>query len=131
MVKAQIIGRSTNDIELKTSKNGKSFVDFHIAVDTGYGDFKQSNFFRCIAFGKNAENLSKYVKKGNKIYLDCEPHQNRWEKDGQQYSEVQFNVNSFEFLETKGGNENRTNNVTNDFMNIPDVDNSIAELPFV
>lgn len=133
MVKAEFIGRLATEIDIRLSKDGKTAIgNFTLACDTGFGERKKSNFYRCVAFGKMAENLQKYASKGSKLYIDAEPQQDRWQKDGNNYSEIKFYVKAFEFVESKNSNENRTNVVTDEFMNIPDnVDDAIQSLPFV
>lgn len=62
-------GNLGQDPELKTSQGGKSFCNFSIATSDGWGDNKKTNWHRCTAFGKPAEIISKYVKKGDEIVV--------------------------------------------------------------
>lgn len=94
------IGRMTKDPEVRQSQNGKSVASFSIALDTGYGENKKANFFNCVAFGNNADNIGKFFHKGDKIALECEAQQNVWEKDGVKQYSINFIVNRWEFTES-------------------------------
>lgn len=63
-------GRATKDIELRSTTSGKSVVSFSIAVKRTYKNAEgnyDSDFFDCIAFGKLAETISRYVHKGDMV----------------------------------------------------------------
>jgi single-strand DNA-binding protein len=93
-----LTGRLTRDIELKYSNGGMAIGKFSIAVNRGVkkGDRWESeaSFFDCTMFGKSAENLSKYLNKGQQLAINGELQQERWEKDGQQRSRVSIIVQS-------------------------------------
>lgn len=61
----QLIGRLTKTPELQTSKT-TDYCRFSIAVDR-VGQKDTTDFFNCTAFGKTAEVICDYVKKGNQI----------------------------------------------------------------
>ena len=77
--KVVLVGRLTKDIELKTTPNGKYVTDFTLAVDK-FGD--GANFLSCQCWGKSAEFLSKYAKKGNVVAVDGSVESTSWEKNG-------------------------------------------------
>lgn len=73
-----------------------------IAVDAGYGESKKTHFFNISAFGKQAETMEKFVKKGTKIILECEAVQNNYkDRNGNAVQTVSFVVRNFEFAENK------------------------------
>lgn len=102
---AILCGRLTKDVEIKTTKAGDKETtvgSFTLAVDDGYGDNKHTNFFPCSVFGKQAETMEKWCKKGTKVVLNCKPRQNSYkDKNGNNYSYVNFIVQSFEFANGK------------------------------
>jgi single-strand DNA-binding protein len=135
MNKCIFLGRTTKDVELRYTNENLAIGKFSIAVDTGYGDKKKTNFFNCTVFGKQAETMQKYVTKGNKILLECEALQNSYtDKNGNNVNTVDFRVVSFEFCESKGAVEpgTPTNNTpqfnADGFVTVPD--NLADELPF-
>ena len=64
-------GRLGRDAEPKTLSSGTSFLEFSIAVDTGYGDKKRSFWLRCSLFGERGK-LSQYLTKGQLIGVSGE-----------------------------------------------------------
>lgn len=74
MNKVFLSGRLTSDIELRFSKNENqtAFTSFSLAVDHWNGKENEAYFIRCKAFGKTAELLESYCKKGSKILLEGE-----------------------------------------------------------
>lgn len=105
---AILCGRLTKDVEIKTTKAGDKETtvgSFTLAVDDGYGDNKHTNFFPCSVFGKQAETMEKWCKKGTKVVLNCKPRQNSYkDNNGNNHSYINFIVQSFEFA--NGKNEN-------------------------
>lgn len=64
---AIITGRTTKDFEAYTSKNGMSIAKNNIAVDSGFGENKRTDFIPITAFGKTADFCTQYVSKGDLI----------------------------------------------------------------
>lgn len=73
--KVIMLGRITQDLELKTTPNGVSVLQFSIACDRRYqtkGEEKKSDFFNCVAWRNEAEFISKYWSKGRPILIEGE-----------------------------------------------------------
>lgn len=133
MNKCIFIARTTKDVELRYSQGEKSIAigRFSIAVDSGYGENKKTSFFNMTAFGKTAETLEKFVKKGTKVALECEANQNQYtDKNGNKVNTVDFIVKSFEFCESKSQSQQAAPQPmpsnSDGFMQLTDDD----ELPF-
>lgn len=128
-------GRTTDDIDLRYTQAQLAVGSFTLAVDDGYGGKKTTSFFHCTAFGKRAEALEKYVKKGMKILVSGKPKQDTWEdKEGHKRTAISFVVFDWEFAqssEQKAPTEQPQAQPKDEdgFMNIPD--NIDEELPFV
>ncbi|MDR1240296.1 MAG: single-stranded DNA-binding protein [Oscillospiraceae bacterium] len=67
-----LMGRLTADTELKQTQNFKSFVRFNIAVNryTKDKDHPEADFFKIVAWEKNAEFICKYFSKGDPIIIE-------------------------------------------------------------
>lgn len=119
-----LVGRLGQDPELKTSKSGTSFVKFSIATNDGFGDNKKTNWHNCTAFGKSAEIIAKYVKKGNEIAVSGSIDYNKHED--KIYTGIL--VNNFTFIggksEASAQSQNNSENQNNQF--IPEE----SDLPF-
>ena len=108
MNKVILMGRLTRDPEVRYGDNQKAVGRFSIAVDrrfTREGD-PTADFFNCTAFGKQAEFVEKYLKKGTKMLVTGRiQNDNYTNKDGQTVYSVQIIVDELEFAESKGGSD--------------------------
>lgn len=100
------------DPEVKSYGDGKSLVTFNGAVNKRFkkeGD-PDADFFKYTAFGKTAEFISKYFKKGSKMLVMGEVQNNNYEKDGVKHYGVQIIIDTVEFFGKKSDGENAANN---------------------
>ena len=122
-------------------ENSTAIASFSVAVNRKFkrDNEPEADFFNCTAFGKQAEFIEKYLKKGTKILLSGRlQNDNYTNKEGQKVYGVKVMVEEIEFAESKNAaqNNNETSNngdtppqQTNDgFMNIPT--HLQEELPF-
>lgn len=112
MNNVSIIGRLTKDIELKYTGSGKAVCDFSVAISKYYtkdGEKKEETCFMPVqCWDRMAENLAKYVFKGDKIAIIGSLKQDRWEDDnGIKRSKIYVIALEIEFIETKRRNQNQ------------------------
>lgn len=106
MNKVILMGRLTRDPEIRYSQgaNASAVARFSIAVDRRFkrdGE-PDADFFNCTAFGKQAEFVEKYLKKGTKMLVSGRvQNDNYTNKDGQTVYSVQIIVDELEFAESK------------------------------
>ena len=65
-----LIGRLTNDIELKKSENDKNYASLTIAVQREYKNtdsLYETDFIRCVLWNEIAKRVKEYCKKGDLI----------------------------------------------------------------
>lgn len=145
MNKVILMGRITRDAEIRYTQGEKStaIARFSLAVDRRFkkdNDEQNTDFISCIAFGKIAEFLEKFGRKGTKFVVDGRIQTGSYNnKDGQKVYTTDVVVENIEFAESKnssgsGGSTNQTapapssSSAGDGFMNIPDgID---EELPF-
>lgn len=139
--KAIITGNITRDPELRTTPSGSQVCSFSVAVNRNYkdssGESKEDvSFIDCSAWGKAAEIISQYAKKGTGILVSGRLDQRSWEKDGQKHSRVEIVVEDFNFL---GGSSNSGNagsssstssNEESAPTDIPDEPINLDDIPF-
>ncbi|MBQ8119746.1 MAG: single-stranded DNA-binding protein [Ruminococcus sp.] len=68
-----LMGRITQDLDLRQTPNGTPVLTFNVAVDRGYakqGEDKQTDFITCVAWQKTAEFISRYFGKGRMIDIE-------------------------------------------------------------
>lgn len=101
--KAEIIGRVTRDPELRTTPNGNSVASFGVATNFTYNSksgekVEKVSFHNCTIFGKGAEVFSKYVTKGQEVYVCGRlEYQEFQKKDGTEGSKTVIMVDDFQF----------------------------------
>lgn len=106
LCKSFFCGRTTRDIELRYTQSQTAVAQVSLAVDTGYGDKKKSNFFNLTMFGKIAESMSKYVTKGTKIIVECQPQVESWtNREGTKITRDAHVVQNWEFAESKSAQQ--------------------------
>ena len=143
MNKVQLVGRLTRDPEIRYSQgeNATATARFSVAVNRRFKNAEgnyDADFINCVAFGKSAEFVEKYFKKGMAIGLTGRIQTGSYtNKDGQKVYTTDVVVEETEFVESKGASSADNSNNSrptpiaannNDFMSIPDgVD---EELPF-
>ena len=135
-----LMGRIVRDPDIRYSQGEKStaVARFSLAVDRKFKQEGQptADFINCLAFGKRAEFLEKYCKKGTKLVVEGSWQTGNYtNKDGQKVYTNECLIENCEFAESKnassGNNQNPApSNASSDgFMNIQDgIDDS--ELPF-
>lgn len=108
-----LMGRLTRDPELQYSNNGTAFSKFSIAVPR---DFKrdETDFINCLAFGKIAETIAEYLKKGKRIALQGRIQTGSYNnKEGQRVNTFEVVVDKFEFVDSAKSEENNVNTRSN------------------
>lgn len=100
-----IIGRLTRDPEFKQINN-TSLVNFSIANNRTYvanGEKKEEvSYFDCSAWGKLADIVKQYCKKGKQIAIEGRLQQSVWDApDGKKNSKVRIIAENIQLL---GGN---------------------------
>lgn len=136
MNKVELVGRLTRDPDVKTGKT--TTARFNIAVQRNFKD-KEGNytadFINCVAFGKPAEFIEKYFRKGNLIGITGRINTGSYtNKDGQKVYTTDVAVEQAEFVGSKADNAQATklesdSPITTDdsFMTVPE---SVDELPY-
>ena len=142
MNKVILMGRLTRDPEVRYGgANNSAVARFSLAVDRRFkrdGDEQTADFINCVAFGKTAEFLEKYARKGTKFVVEGRIQTGSYtNKDGQKVYTTDVVCENVEFAESKnaqggGSNEGYTRNpapADDGFMNIP-TDGIESEIPF-
>lgn len=125
-----LTGRVTKDIELKVTPTGKSVCSFSLAVNRKFvqdGE-RQADFINCQLWGKSAEMLEKYGKKGMLIGVEGRLQtRNYTNQQGQTVYVTEVVAESFTFLEKKQSNDQQQ---FNDFENYGGFEVNDDDLPF-
>lgn len=98
MNKVYLIGRTTKDIELRSTKSGKQVASFTLAIPK---KGKDADFINCTAWDMTAQLLEKYVAKGDKVAVIGRLVSRSYEKDGEKRTVTEVVVDEIEFLTAK------------------------------
>jgi single-strand DNA-binding protein len=92
MIIAIAAGRIVRDAELRTTQKDTSVCSFTVACDAGYGGNKRTEWVKVALFGKRADGLHPYLKKGTALTVQGEAKSNAWTKDGEAKAEIEIFV---------------------------------------
>lgn len=106
--KVILIGRLGNDPEIRHSQNGNAMANFTMATTESWKDKQtgQQNevteWHRCSAFGKLAEIIGEYVKKGSQIYIEGKLKTRKWQdQSGQDRYTTEIFVDQMQMLDSR------------------------------
>jgi len=108
--KAMVYGNLTRDPEVKALPSGMQVCSFSLATNRVYNDRdgkkqEQTEYHNIVAFGKLADILGKYLKKGRPAYIEGRMTTRSWEKDGQKHYRTEIIADAFQFGPSSGGAE--------------------------
>lgn len=110
--KVMIIGRATNNLQVKTiESSGTPVVNFTVATNRKFKNkdgnvLEDAEYHRCVAYGKWAEVLGKYLNKGKRIYIEWRLRTRKWQdSEGVERFSTEIIVDNFIFLDPKGTKE--------------------------
>lgn len=107
--KVLLMGNLTRDPQLSYLPSQTPVVEFGLAINRVFRkqdgtDGKETCFVDCQMFGKRAEALHKYVKKGDPLFVEGRLKLDQWQaQDGSRRSRLRVFVENFEFLGRGGG----------------------------
>lgn len=102
-----LIGNITRDVESITTPSGVMVGNFSIATNhTTYNKTTKekkdtTEYHKIVCFGKTAEVVSRYFKKGDPIYIEGRVTYRQWEKDGVKQYRTEIVLTEFQFLKKR------------------------------
>lgn len=94
-----LLGRLGADPESKaTDRNGNKIVNFSLAETNSR---KQTNWWQCTIFGKQAELVYRTVQKGDQLLVEGNLDYETYTKDGDLRTVVKLTVRNFTYVEAK------------------------------
>ena len=101
-----LVGRLTRDPEMRYTQSGIAVTRFTLACDrpfNGQDGKREADFIDCVAWRKQAENVSKYLSKGSMAGVDGRLQISIYEgQDGQKRYRAEVVADSVRFLSSKG-----------------------------
>lgn len=122
-----ILGNLTRDPEVKiipglNTKVAKTGIASTRKFKNKAGEQKEETLFiDVVAFGRNAEVMEEYLKKGSKVHIQGKLVFNSWEQDdGVKRSKHEVHIESFQML-----SHNNANNVNDETGEVDDSDENV------
>lgn len=112
--KAMIIGNLTRDPELRQTGSGQAVCSFGVATNRSWTNRQTgqkqeaTEFHNVVAWGKLAEIINQYLKKGNKIYVEGRLQTRDWEgQDGVKRYRTEIVADNMVMLGGRSGSSNQ------------------------
>lgn len=105
--KCMIIGNLGRDPEMRYTPSGQAVTQFTVAVNRNYKDAQgerqeETEWFRIVAWGQQAEFAAEYLRKGAKVYIEGRLQTRQWEgQDGQKRYTTELVANTIQNLERR------------------------------
>lgn len=100
-----LVGRLTKDPELRYTQSGKGVASFTVAVNRPFktNGEQEADFINGVVWGKPAENLANYMKKGSQIGVDGRIQTRSYDNnEGKRVYVTEVVADSVSFLDSKG-----------------------------
>jgi single-strand DNA-binding protein len=108
--KVILMGNLTRDPELRYTPKGMAIAKIGLAINRTWkneaGESKEEvTFVDVDAFGRTAENIGQYFKKGRPIFIEGRLKLDQWDdkQTGQKRSKLGVILENFQFMDSKGG----------------------------
>ncbi|MEY8205436.1 MAG: single-stranded DNA-binding protein [Bermanella sp.] len=105
--KVILIGTLGRDPEMRFLPNGNAVCNLNMATNEGYKDkntgqqVEKTEWHRVSAFGRLAEVMGEYLKKGSKCYIEGKLETREYEKDGIKRYSTSILANEMTMLDTR------------------------------
>lgn len=101
--RVELYGNLTRDPEQKALPSGQAVANFSVATNREWKDKdtgkkqEQVEYHNCVAFGRTAEVIAQYLKKGRPIHIEGRLQTRTWDKDGVKHYRTEVVVDRFQF----------------------------------
>ena len=132
--KAVLCGKLTADVDLKKTANGKAVASFSLAVnrrpylDNNGHRIVEADFINCVAWGKTAEVIATYFRKGSSLCITGSIQTRSWEKDGQKHYATEILVDEAMFVDSKSDKKQEAAHVPEAYTNTSNEDSQFEEV---
>ncbi len=122
--KVFLYGNLTRDPELKAIPSGQQVANFGIATNRTFTNKEgakqeQTEFHNIVAFGRTAEVMGQYLKKGRPVYIEGRLQTRMWEAEGKKNYKTEIVVDTFQFGPQAGGAGSRDESGSGYAQNAP------------
>src|ERR1700733_1342271 len=100
--KVLLYGNLTRDPELRALPSGQQVANFSLATNRTYTDKEGSKkelteYHNIVAFGRQADLIGQYMKKGRPLFVEGRLQTRSWEADGRKNYRTEIVIDNFQF----------------------------------
>lgn len=100
--KVLLYGNITRDPELRALPSGMNVCNFSVATSRTYTGKdgqkqEQTEFHNVVVFGRQADIVAQYLKKGSGVFVEGRLQTRNWEKDGQKHYRTEVVADRVQF----------------------------------
>jgi len=135
--KVMLIGNLGDNVKLHHFENGGCVGRFPIATNESYTNkstgekVSSTEWHNVVVRNKAAEICEKYLKKGDKLYVEGKIKTRKWQSDdGTQRYSTEIHVSEFNFLNQKNDEQYFDSNENKSFSNPESLTNDSDDQPF-
>ena len=130
--KILLYGNLTRDPELKALPGGQQVASFGLATNRTFKNKEgqqqeQTEFHNIVAFGRTAEVMGQYLKKGRPAFIEGRIQTRSWDKDGVKQYRTEIVVDTFQFGPQAGASEGGARSGGNSYAAAPARESSSAQ----
>lgn len=108
--KAMVYGNLTRDPEMKALPSGMNVTTLSIATNRVFNDRdgkrqENTDYHNVVVFGRQAETVNQYLKKGSSAYVEGRLQTRSWEKDGHKQYRTEIVADRVQFGPRSGGTD--------------------------
>lgn len=128
-------GRLANEVELSSTKSGKSLAKFRLAIPRPYSTKRpdgaqDADFINCVSFGSTAEFIHRNFNKGSRALVEGSIRTDKYEKEGKtRYSIPYVLLETIQIIDFKSKDANSSPSPTNSAVESND-DGWGEDIPF-
>ena len=119
--KVILMGRITQDLEVKQTPSGVSVLSFTVAVQRSFarqGEERQTDFINCVAWRQQAEFIGRYFRKGRMIAIEGNLRTRTYDdKNGTKHYVTEVYVDNVSFTGEKAEGSYQQNDYNNGYQN--------------
>jgi len=142
--KALLYGNLTRDPEVRALPSGQQVATFGLATNRTFKNKEgqqqeQTEFHNIVAFGRTAEVMGQYLKKGRPVFVEGRIQTRSWESEGQKKYRTEIVVDNFQFGPQAGGagaqdrgttGDEGSQDMGGDSIQYPDEEINPEDIPF-
>lgn len=133
--KVTLYGNLVRDPEMRALPSGQQVASFSVATNRTFKNKdgrkqEQTEYHNVVAFGRQAEVIGQYMKKGKPLLVEGRLQTRSWEKDGKKNYRTEIVLETFQFGPSAPGAKTETKEKDSLADEFPEDDINPEDVPF-